>query len=432
MKSTLSDGDDLVSSVEHNSSSGNLIRIYYQDSVDDISAAAQIFVYAFQRRARILARSFNQVVDLSKVLSESRDGELIIIVGGIVIGEYKVKGREVFHLVTNHEPKHEYMLTPPNVMESNALWTFSILGCDAMSAAVRALVGYYSTRCYLLEKRDLCEGDELLIDELARREIVRVIERTLMLALRKSAPLDLSLASTPYPSLEGLSGNRGAARDLLSELGICEEGRCPPLERIENDEELMASLTNALGKLSSEDRVRALVSSRSEIVGVSGWLADASDLALALEAYSTSTSRSPQGLFAEILQGYPTMGHSGLLSLLEMSDNLKKIAFSIRKSSVKGRALFAEPGLNEGSLHVLEPALKSMLYSQLGEDPLALIKVAASSHGVTYLAGSRDPVLLDSFLKEMRTYGARYTSSGPIARIWIPSASEERVKRELM
>ena len=121
-----------------------------------------------------------------------------------------------------------------------------------------------------------------------------------------------------------------------------------------------------------------------------------------------------------------------MLSLLEMPDNLKRVAFSIRKSSIKGRVLLSEPTLDGGSLRALEPALKSMLYSQLGEDPIALVKVSASAHGVTYLAGSRDPGIMDSFLGEIRSHGARYTLSGPIARIWLPSASEESVKRALV
>jgi hypothetical protein len=398
---------------------GGSIRIAYNADLDSASAASILFSAARRLGVRAVARSYSVVLDLSRIRPEISDDDLLVVVGLLVKGEPTVAGIKDIALIEPGDYRERGELFAGGVRGSASLMALDSLKDYTPFQLVRALVGHYAARCYLWD----APCDDAAAFALSKGgDLLATSPETLMLALRKSAPIDMSIRMTLYPDMAAIIGDQSALAEGLRAAGICGDS-CPALDDIEGARDRMSALRSYLSGILPHGLLERLTSNRVLIRPDAGIMSDLSDLSLLEDAIAFK--EGPQAALADSLSSYPRAASDGLRSLIEISKYIPKAISSIRRSASKGTRAVLVEDLDVPGAASAEVLLKSATFPMVEDDQLLVMRLAVGIGG-TYIIGSRHRAPLDGLLKEVEGMGAHHVSCGPLTRLWIPPEEDRR------
>ncbi|MGC9116112.1 MAG: hypothetical protein ACP5ID_00640 [Conexivisphaera sp.] len=398
---------------------GGTLRIAYGSDIDSVSAAAILFSEALRLGARAVARPYGVILDLARVRHEVSEGDLLVAVGLLVKGEPSALGLDDMLLIEPGDyPIMENFLLR-GIPGSSALAALELLGDRSILQTIRAIVGHYATRCYLLDQG--C-GDAALAVASRGGELFAASPETLMLALRRQVPLDAAVSATLYPSMASILGDRQAVAESLRGAGVCDEA-CPTLEEVEGKRDRMSALRSYLSSALPQDLLPRLTSKRVTLRQDAGVLSDLSDLSLLEEALMFR--EGPQSSLADSLSSYPRALRHGLRYLLEISKSIPRMASRAAKGAAKSsRAVLVEDANVPGQA-AAEVFAKSAAFTMTEGDQLLVIRLRLGSGG-TYVVGARRREPLDSLISEAEDMGAHHVRCGALVRLWVPQEEDRR------
>ncbi|MFP3400782.1 MAG: hypothetical protein RXP91_00415 [Nitrososphaeria archaeon] len=402
---------------------GGTLRIAYNADLDSASAAAIAFSAARRMGARAVARPYEVVLDLSRASREVMEDDALLAIGLLVKGEPSAHGvRDAILIEPSDYPAMRERLASP-ALGSSALSALEVMGDGSQVQAVRALVGYYATRCYLSDRA--CGEAAARASRLGDR--FQQLPDSPMIALRRLAPLDAAISLTPYPSMAYMLGDRPTVAEGLREAGVCADS-CPTLEELEGKRESAEALRSYLSRALPKELYPRLIQRRILLRDDAGLLSDMSDLSLLEE--SLMFREGPQSSLVDSLEFYPRALKRGLESLLEISRSIPRIMSQISRSAQGGgRAILVEE-LNLPSAASPEVFVKSAAFPMLEGDRILVFRHRSGLGGV-YTVGARSSSPVDALLSEAEGMGAHHVTCGPLARIWVP-AEEDRRFRSLL
>lgn len=425
-------GEQLTSFIKKAINEGRTIKLYYHTAIDDIAAASNIFIRIKRLRGRVVAKSLTSVVDVRSILS---GGSYVLVVGGLAKSEYQVYTDGFLHISAMYEPEHPNLISPGryNVKNhvSNSLWVYRVLECEDKPSTIRALVGYESTFLNVITDLDhpLNPGDIEVVNALEKKGFIKSVS-SLLLPLRKTGPLDLSISLSYAPPVEPLIGNPHASRDVLVEAGLC-RGSCETLEEVEGDSDKARLLEDTIKRVSSDEVLKALKGRRTELRDSNlGWQADLRDLAYVEHSYLAI--RGPVKAFRESLEGFVSSGSEGLSTMLQLSKTITRTSFMLRRLGVRDRGLYSEPSLDPQQRQIVEASLCSMLFIQGMGAGLIGVRLLTTAKGSMYLITSRSWGSMEKLLKKLKKLGAHYVITGAQCKAWVPPEVEDELKESIV
>ncbi len=390
---------------------GGSLRLLYNADLDSISAASIILSAARRVGVRAVARPQSLVLDLSRAKEETFDGDALVAVGLLAKGE-PVLGRDFVLVEPGRYPQREGITKWGG---SASLAAHEAFGGGSPLQMIRAIVGLYATRCYLIG--DQCgEAASKLVS--AGEGVLEYTSETMMSALRRYLPLDASINYTLYPNLRSLLGGQEAITDGLRRRGLCAEG-CPRLEEIEGKRDAMSALKSYASEVMPKDVAERMFSRRVSTRLESGALSDLSDLSLLEEM--VAAFEGPQRSLVDSLSAYPgALG--GVGHLVEAFKAVSRLGSRAKGSSQGSRSILVEDLQGPALAEVF---LKSSALILLEGDQLLVAKVKSLTGG-SYLVAARNRSALEGLLAEVEGLGAHAVASGAVLRLWVPPEDERR------